>query len=101
MYKFLLVVLLSLSLGCAGLVGVSKPVGIFKDPEGNTVVQYEVKGVSFALGSAHVGHDNVHGGEFSDNFVDFTTSVVNSVGRIVGGILMGFGSAGAAISPDE
>ena len=95
--KIVLAVLLTSSLGCAMMIGVSSPKEVTVE-DGETVVAYEVTGLSIAVGASGVG-GNVEGGNVSGSFVDLVTGVIEAAGRIIGGFFTGLGGIGAAITP--
>lgn len=90
-----LVVLLGLS-GCAGTVGVMTPTS-FTGVHGETIVAYEIKGVSGAFGDGGVGQA-VEGGHISSIFSNMVTGTFEATARVVGGLFTGIGAAGSAIN---
>lgn len=92
----LLVVMVS---GCGVSMGRVTP-HEFTGHNGETIIACTIEGVQFGLFDGGVCR-NVEGGQVGQTFVDLFTGTVEAVGRIVGGLLMGLGGAGAAIVPAD
>jgi len=92
----LLVVMLS---GCGVSMGKLVP-HEFTGHNGETIIACEITGIQFGLFDGGVCR-NVEGGQIGQTFVDLFVGTVEAAGRIIGGLLMGMGGAGAAIMPDD
>lgn len=92
-------VVVLLSSGCALTMGEIEP-REFTGVQGETIVACEIRGVSLAVGDGGTCA-TVEGGQVSAGFVDVVLGLVESAGRIVGGIFTGIGGIGAAVSPGD
>ena len=83
--------------GCGISVGHVVP-HEFTGANGQTIIACTVTGVQLGIGDGGVCR-NVEGGHVSKSFADLFTGTLEAAGRIIGGVFMGLGSAGAAIAP--
>jgi hypothetical protein len=84
-----------LSVGCAGMVGTSTPVEL-TGTDGDPVIAHEVKGVAWSFWDAGIGA-NVEGGSGGETTVDLLTAVIETAGRILGGVFTGLGGIGSSV----
>lgn len=87
------------TMGCAMSIGQVTPEE-FTGANGETIIACDLKGIQFGVFDGGVCR-NVEGGQVGETFVDLFTGAVEAVGRILGGILTGFASAGSALGAPQ
>ncbi len=91
--KIGLVLPLIISVGCAGIIGTSKPEAVDVG-NGETIIAHEITGVAWAFWDAGIGQ-NVEGGSGGE----VTVGIVEAAGRVLAAIFGGLG-AGLASTAD-